>query len=84
MPAVSLTSHTSPDHQLVKIPKQFKKLVSGPGGDNLRNVSTVTGAEVSELVGHQLYVTGEKKSVQHAEFLLRNKVVSFHITSNTI
>ena len=68
--------HTSPG-QLVKIPSQFKKLVSGPRGDNLRSVSTLTGAEVSQLGGQQLYVTGTKKRVQHAEFLLRNKVVSF-------
>ncbi|KAJ7347162.1 hypothetical protein OS493_040013, partial [Desmophyllum pertusum] len=65
--------YTSPG-QLVKIPSQFKKLVSGPRGDNLRSVSTLTGAEVSQLGGQQLYVTGPKKRVKHAEFLLKNKV----------
>jgi len=62
--------------QLINIPNQFKKYVRGPGGDNLRNVSTVTGAEVSQLGDYELYVRGEKKKVQHAEYLLRTKVVS--------
>ncbi|KAL9950385.1 hypothetical protein ACROYT_G042873, partial [Oculina patagonica] len=83
MPTVSYTSDTS-SGQVVKIPNQFKKLVSGPGGDHLRNVSTVTGAEVSTLVGHQLFVTGEKKMVQHAEFLLRSKVASGRVKANKI
>ncbi|XP_020632587.1 uncharacterized protein LOC110069400 [Orbicella faveolata] len=64
--------HASPG-QLVNIPNQFKKYVRGPGGDNLRNVSTLTGAEVSQLENYELYVTGEKKKVQHAEYLLRTR-----------
>ena len=63
--------------QPVKIPSQFKKVVSGPGGDNLRSVSTVTGAEVTPGAGHRLYVTGANKKVQHAEYLLRSRVVSY-------
>ena len=77
MPTVKHKSlHASPG-QLVKIPNQFKKYIRGPGGDNLSNVSTLTGAEVSPLGDHGLYVTGEKKKVKHAEYLLRTKVVSF-------
>jgi len=75
--------HASPG-QLVKIPDQFKKYVRGPGGDNLRNVSTLTGAEVSQRQDHQLYVRGEKKKVQHAEYLLRTKVVSVTHESPTL
>ena len=76
MPTVNDKSlHASPG-QLVKIPDQFKKHVRGPGGDNLRNVSTLTGAEVSQREDHQLYVRGKKKEVEHAEYLLRTKVVS--------
>lgn len=76
MPTVKYKSlHASPG-QLVKIPNEFKKYIRGPGGDNLRNVSTLTGAEVSQLGDHELYVTGEKKKVEHAEYLLRTKVVS--------
>ena len=66
--------HASPG-QLVKIPSQFNKVVNGPGGDNLRSVSTLTGAEVTRGASHTLHVTGAKKKVEHAEFLLRNKVV---------
>ena len=68
--------HASPG-QLVKIPRQFNKVVSGPGGDNLRSVSTVTGAEVRPGAGDMLYVTGDKEKVKHAEFLLRRRVVSW-------
>ena len=67
--------HASPS-QLVKIPSQFSKVVNGPGGDNLRSVSTITGAEVTHGASHTLHVTGAKKKIEHAEFLLRNKVVS--------
>lgn len=62
--------------QLVKIPSQFKKAVNGPWGDNLRSVSTLTGAEVMRGAAHSLYVAGTQDKVQHAEYLLRNKVVS--------
>ena len=69
--------HASPG-QLVNIPSQFQRVVNGPGGDNLRNVSTVSGAAVTTAVdaGRKLYVTGDNKKVQHAEYLLRSKVVS--------
>lgn len=70
--------HASPC-QLVTIPGQFKKVVNGPGGDNLRNVSTVTGTQVTAGAGHRLYVRGQDKNVQHAEFLLRNRVASSRV-----
>jgi len=73
---VNYTSLPASPGQLVNIPSQFKKYVRGPGGDHLRNVSTVTGAEVSQRGDYELYVTGEKKKVQHAEYLLRTQVVS--------
>ena len=67
-------NHRSPG-QVVQIPKQFKKAVNGPGGDNLRYVSTLTGAGVTENAARGLYVTGGRKKVKHAEYLLRTKVV---------
>ena len=76
MPTVNSKSLPSSPGQLVKIPDQFKKYIRGPGGDNLRNVSTLTGAEVSQLGDQELYLRGEKKKVEHAEYLLRTKVVS--------
>jgi len=75
--------HSSPG-QLVEIPSQFKKLVNGPGGDNLRSVSTITGAEVTRGVAHRFYVSGDKKKAQHAEFLLRRKVASCRVRCNRI
>jgi len=76
MPTVNHGSLRASPGQLVKIPDQFKKHVRGRGGDNLRNVSTLTGAEVSQREDNQLYVRGDKKEVEHAEYLLRTKVVS--------
>lgn len=68
--------HASPG-QVVNIPSQFQRVVNGPGGDNLRSVSTVSGAAVTAVdAGRKLYVTGDNKKVQHAEYLLRSKVVS--------
>ena len=68
--------HASPG-QVVNIPSQFQRVVNGPEGDNLRNVSTVSGAAVTAVdAGRKLYVTGDNKKVQHAEYLLRSKVVS--------
>lgn len=75
--------YTSPSQE-VKIPRQFKKVVSGPGGDNLRSVSTLTGAEVTGDAGRKLVVRGGKKRVQHAEYLLRSKVASTRVKSNKI
>ena len=76
MRTVNSQSLNASPGQLVKIPDQFKKYVRGTGGDNLRNVSTLTGAKVSQLGDQELYVRGEKKKVQHAEYLLRKRVVS--------
>ena len=68
--------HASPG-QLVNIPSQFQRVVNGPGEDNLRNVSSVSGAAVTAVdAGRKLYVTGDNKKVQHAKYLLRSKVVS--------
>ena len=77
-PNETFASQTSPGRQVV-IPNRFKKLVSGPGGDHLRSVSTMTRAEVSSIgTNHRLYVTGTSENTQHAEFVLRSRVVSLH------
>ncbi|XP_073259360.1 uncharacterized protein [Porites lutea] len=76
--------HASPG-QLVNIPSQFQRVVNGPGGDNLRNVSTVSGAEVTAVdAGRKLYVTGDNKKVQHAEYLLRSKVAAYRFKAQRI
>ncbi|XP_068676260.1 uncharacterized protein [Montipora foliosa] len=76
-------NHRSPG-RVVQIPKQFKKAVNGPGGDNLRYVSTLTGAGVTENAARGLYVTGGRKKVKHAEYLLRTKVASTRVRSELI
>lgn len=76
-------NHRSPG-QVVQIPKQFKRAVNGPGGDNLRYVSTLTGAGVTENAARGLYVTGGRKKVKHAEYLLRTKVASTRVRSELI
>ena len=76
-PNETFATQASPGRPVV-IPNRFKKLVSGPGGDHLRSVSTMTGAEVSSVgPNNRVYVTGANKSRQHAEFMLRSRVVSF-------
>ena len=61
--------------QLVEIPSEFKRNVAGKGGDNLRNISTLTGAQVLRR-GNNLYeLRGSEKEVKNAELLLKRKVV---------
>lgn len=76
-------NHRSPG-QVVQIPNQFKKAVNGPGGDNLRYVSTLTGAGVTANAARGLYVTGGRKKVKHAEYLLRTKVASTRVRCELI
>ena len=61
--------------QLVEIPSKFEKQVTGKGGDNLRNISTLTGAQVFPR-GNKLYeLRGPDEGVKHAELLLKRRVV---------
>ena len=66
--------------QLVEIPSEFEKQVTGKGGDNLLNISTVTGAKVVPR-GNKLYeLKGTEKEVQHAELLLKRRVVCINLS----
>lgn len=61
--------------QLVEIPGEFERQVTGKGGDNLRNISTLTGAQVFPR-GNKLYeLRGTEKGIKHAELLLKRRVV---------
>lgn len=61
--------------KLVEIPREFERHVAGKGGDNLRNISTLTGAQVL-LRGKNLYeLRGSEKEVKQAELLLKRRVV---------
>ena len=61
--------------QLVEIPSEFEKQVTGKGGDNLRNISTLTGAKVFSRGNKQYELKGTAKGVKHAELLLKRRVV---------
>ena len=61
--------------QLVEIPSEYERHVTGKGGDNLQNISTLTGAEVFHR-GNKLYeLRGSEKEVKQAELLLKRRVV---------
>lgn len=65
--------------QLVKIPSGFEKHVKGKGGDNLRNICTVTGAQVLPRGNKLFELKGTEKEVQHAELLMKRRVASARI-----
>ena len=59
----------------MKIPSGFEKHVKGEGGDNLRNICTVTGAQVFSQGNKLFELKGTEKEVQHAELLMKRRVV---------
>ena len=59
----------------MKIPSGFEKHVKGKGGDNLRNIYTVTGAQVFPRGNKLFELKGTEKEVQHAELLMKRRVV---------
>ena len=61
--------------QLVEIPSEFKRHVAGKGGDNLRNISSLTGAQVLPRGKKRYELRGSEKGVKQAELLLKRKVV---------
>ncbi|KAL9950375.1 hypothetical protein ACROYT_G042863 [Oculina patagonica] len=70
--------------QVVEIPREFEKQVTGKGGDNLRNISTLTGAQVFHR-GNKLYqLKGTEKGVKHAELLMKRRVASARLKPDTI
>ena len=59
----------------MKIPSAFEKHVKGKGGDNLRNICTVTGAQVFPRGNKLFELKGTEKEVKHAELLMKGRVV---------
>ena len=49
--------------------------MKGKGGDNLRNICTVTGAQVLPRGNKLFELKGTEKEVQHAELLMKRRVV---------
>jgi len=70
--------------QLVEIPSEFKRHVTGKGGDNLRNISTLTGAQVFPRGNKRYELRGSEIGVKHAELLLKRKVASARVKTDII
>ncbi|PFX14682.1 hypothetical protein AWC38_SpisGene21145 [Stylophora pistillata] len=84
-PKETLSRNQSYPGRSIVIPNKFKKLVNGPGGDRLRHVSTMTGAEVSSIgPDRRLYVRGPTRYTKHAEYLIKSKMAAGRVMANTI
>ena len=66
----------APPGELVEIPSKYKGLVIGKGGDNLRDISTQTGAKVTSKEGEVYIVSGTEKQRQQAKVHIKTIVVS--------
>ena len=90
IPKETLSGNQSVPGRAIVIPKKFEKLVKGPDGDHLQHVSTMTGAAVSSIgPDHRLYVSGSKRNTNHAEYVIKSRMVSltltlFHVKENKI
>ena len=62
--------------ELVEVPDEYKGLVIGKGGDNLRHISTLTGVKVIRKAG-EVYVTGgTREQREQAKVHIKVKIVS--------
>ena len=66
--------------ELVEIPTKYKGLVMGKGGDNLRNISTQTGAKVIRKEGEVFIVSGTEEQRQQARVNIKIIIVSKSIS----
>ena len=66
----------APPGELVEVPDKHKGLVIGKGGDNLSDISTVTGAKVIRKGGEIYIVSGTKEQRQRAKVHIRIIIVS--------
>ena len=67
---------TPPPDEIVEIPDGYKGLVIGRGGDNLRNISTKTGAKLIRKNGEVYIRSGDKQQRQQARLLIGMLIVS--------
>ena len=63
------------DRELVEVPDEFKGLVIGKDGDNLRHISTLTGAKVISYQGDIYVVSGTDEQRERAKVEIRMKIV---------
>ena len=74
----SRTSERPPLGELIEIADEYKGLVMGKGGDNLRNISTQTGAKVVRKQGEVYIASGTEQQRQQAKVLIKIIIVSIH------
>ena len=66
----------APPGELVEVPDKYKGLVIGKGGDNLREIVTLTGARVIHK-GGEVYITdGTEEQKEQAKVHIKSKIVS--------
>ena len=66
----------APPGELVDVPSKYKGLVMGTGGDNLRKISTQTGAKVTRKDGEVYIVSGTEDQRQQAKMNINMMIVS--------
>ena len=67
------------NRELVEAPDKFKGLVIGKNGDNLRHISTITGAKVTTCEREIYVVSGTDGQRERAKVQIRMKIVSVTI-----
>ena len=72
----SRTKERPPLGEPVEIPDEYKGLVMGRGGDNLRHISTQTGAKVIRKQGDVYIASGTEQQRQQAKVLIKINIVS--------
>ena len=66
----------APVDELVKIPGKYKGLVIGKEGNNLKRISSWTGARVIRSNGEVYIVSGTEEQRQKAKVHIKIKIVS--------
>lgn len=74
----------APPGDLVEVPDKYKGLVIGKSGDNLKLMSTLTGAKVICKEGKLYIVSGTDEEKQRAKIYIKRTVVSRSLRSISI
>jgi len=69
--------------ELVEIPDQFKGLIIGKGGANLREIYKQTGAEVTRNHGEVHIISGTEEQREHVKDIIALKLVGRFVIIKT-
>ena len=69
-------SEITPTFELVEIPSEWKGFVIGKRGENLRQISSQTGADLIRKGGNVYLASGTEEQRQHAKKCIIEMVVS--------